>query len=430
MRASQSRWTQISREFPTAIPEPKPSLDPLAFYCVVDSRHFWGLVALVNSLRLVGHDEPVYVLDCGLATWQQHALSQDAEVVITAAEAGIHPLLGKTVLPLRRPSAVMVVVDVDVIVTGRLDALVAAAVEKPLLFPNDQTARFHTGWAKLGYGPPVKHLYVASGQFVLPLGSSLGFLQTWSEGLGRFAAEPALGARALSPEDDAFYYPDMDVLNAMIGTALPLDSYALADASTVAYWPFRGLRVLDPERLEVEASDGTRPTLLHHILDKPWNTPVAPNAYSSLMIRLLCDSDLSIRLPAARIPCALRRGIGAAARRHAISRYGFRSASVVNWASAAGWRAGTPPRFGRDIGAFDRVRTRHLPAGSISESRDGDEQWTHLSYELGRSLQSVNRASVRITWRPPHSAPIRRHTLGSITACGSSRISANRSDNT
>ena len=28
MRASQSRWTQISREFPTAIPEPKPSFLP------------------------------------------------------------------------------------------------------------------------------------------------------------------------------------------------------------------------------------------------------------------------------------------------------------------------------------------------------------------------------------------------------------------
>ena len=35
-------------------------------YCVADSRYFPGAVGLVNSLRLVGHREPILVLDTGL----------------------------------------------------------------------------------------------------------------------------------------------------------------------------------------------------------------------------------------------------------------------------------------------------------------------------------------------------------------------------
>ena len=283
----------------------------------------------------------------------------------------------------------MVVVDVDVIVTGRLDALVAAAVEKPLLFPNDQTARFHTGWAKLGYGPAGQHLYVASGQFVLPLGSSLGFLQTWSEGLGRFAAEPALGARALSPEDDAFYYPDMDVLNAMIGTALPLDSYALADASTVAYWPFRGLRRPRPRTARGGGFDGN-----------PANsTPPHPRQameHTGGAKRVLQPDDPpSMRLRSLNSPSGGEDPVRIAARvprgpPHAATpslAYGFRSASVVNWASAAGWRAGTPPRFGRDIrsvrfsknGAFARWLHSASPVTVTSSGPISATSWVGLS---------------------------------------------------
>ena len=38
----------------------------VAFYCVADERYFLGAVGLINSLRLVGHDEPIFLLDCGL----------------------------------------------------------------------------------------------------------------------------------------------------------------------------------------------------------------------------------------------------------------------------------------------------------------------------------------------------------------------------
>ena len=43
----------------------------IAFYTVTDSHHFLGVVGLVNSLRLVGHDEPVFVTDAGLTAEQR-----------------------------------------------------------------------------------------------------------------------------------------------------------------------------------------------------------------------------------------------------------------------------------------------------------------------------------------------------------------------
>ena len=41
-----------------------------AFYCVSDDRYFLGAVGLINSLRLVGHSEPIHLLDCGLTAGQ------------------------------------------------------------------------------------------------------------------------------------------------------------------------------------------------------------------------------------------------------------------------------------------------------------------------------------------------------------------------
>ena len=46
-----------------------------AFYCVADERYFLGAVGMINSLRLLGHDEPAFVLDCGLTASQRTLLS-------------------------------------------------------------------------------------------------------------------------------------------------------------------------------------------------------------------------------------------------------------------------------------------------------------------------------------------------------------------
>lgn len=295
---------------------PTDQIQRVAFYCVCDQKHFLGLVALVNSLRLQGHDDKVYVLDCGFEPWQRAVLAQEREVAVFKVGSATHPMLLKTMLPLAHPARTMILVDVDVILTGRLDSLVEQVERsgKALLFPNDRIDRFHPAWELLGFGPPTPHTYVASGQMILPVEDGGRILTLWAQGLRRLSAEPELAGSGLS-EEDAFFFPDMDVLNALIGPAIQPDSFMLADAATTAYWPFEGVRVSDLERLGVESADGSRPVLLHHILDKPWNGLVAPNAYSRLMTRLLCDRDVALRTPHRRIPFALRGGIGGGAAR-------------------------------------------------------------------------------------------------------------------
>ena len=99
-----------------------------AFYCVADERYFLGAVGLVNSLRLVGHRERIFVLDCGLDDEQRELLAPEVELV--AAPPGAPPWLRKTVAPLRRPADVAVLVDADMIVTRSLSELIERAARR------------------------------------------------------------------------------------------------------------------------------------------------------------------------------------------------------------------------------------------------------------------------------------------------------------
>ncbi len=50
---------------------------PVAFYCISSDLYFPGAVALVNSLRLVGHTEPIFLLDCGLSDAHRELLATE-----------------------------------------------------------------------------------------------------------------------------------------------------------------------------------------------------------------------------------------------------------------------------------------------------------------------------------------------------------------
>src|SRR3712207_8323109 len=80
-----------------------------AFYCVADERYFLGAVGLINSLRLVGHEEPIHLLDCGFTAEQRELLAPHVNLI--AAESETPPWLLKTVAPLRHPADVIVLID-------------------------------------------------------------------------------------------------------------------------------------------------------------------------------------------------------------------------------------------------------------------------------------------------------------------------------
>ena len=76
-----------------------------AFYCVADERYFLGAVGLINSLRLVGHTEPIFLLDCGLTAAQRELLAA-ARRAASTRPSDAPPWLLKTVAPLARPADV------------------------------------------------------------------------------------------------------------------------------------------------------------------------------------------------------------------------------------------------------------------------------------------------------------------------------------
>ncbi len=133
-----------------------------AIYCVSDSRHFLGFAALLNSLRLVGHDEPIVVMDAGL-TSEQRGLIADHATVISAPE-GVHPVLLAPIGPLEYPARVAILLDADIIVVRPLTELIAASNGGQLVaFVNNEPNhdRFFPEWSRmLGLGPLRRYPYV------------------------------------------------------------------------------------------------------------------------------------------------------------------------------------------------------------------------------------------------------------------------------
>jgi hypothetical protein len=277
-----------------------------AFYCVANSRHFLGAVALLNSLRLVGHDEPFYVLDYGLSAEERRLLDPHATIV-PAPEAS-SPRLVKWAAPLAHPAPIMVLVDADVIVTRPLSAVLeSAAAGAFVAFENDVTHRFHADWGTLlDLGEVKRRTYVNSGLLAFPESPGGELLQVVRDSQARVDIERSLLGRGTPA--DPFYYPDMDVWNAVLGARLRQDEIHIMAYRLAPHAPFQGLQLLDAATLRCAYDDGLEPVALHHVLRKPWLAATRANPYSRLLPRLLLAPDVHLRLDPGALPLRLRPG--------------------------------------------------------------------------------------------------------------------------
>src|SRR3954451_18327508 len=217
------------------------ALRPVAFYAVADERHFLGLVALLNSLRLHGHEQPLVVADCGLAAWQRDLLSPHVE--LASVEAGPSPYLLKPVLPLERPAEIMVLADVDLLVLRSLDQLLRQP-HPVVAFIDPVGHRFHCEWAELLDLPGIRRMpYLNSGFLVLKGAPGGSILRLVADRQKRVNVEQ-IRARGGRPEDP-FYYADQDVWNAVISAILPPSELGRPPADLASHPPFRELRAGD-----------------------------------------------------------------------------------------------------------------------------------------------------------------------------------------
>jgi hypothetical protein len=287
-----------------------------AFYSVADSRYFLGAVGLVNSLRLHGHSDPVYILDCGLDPPQRELLAPHATLV--PAPSGAPPWLLKTVAPLRHPAEVMVLVDADVIATRSLSELIDQAAETGVVaFVND-TDRFVPEWGELlGLGEVRRQPYLSSGLVFLAHPMEEAVLAPMAELQDQVDFDRTFW-RANEP-DYPFLFADQDVFNAILASQVPRERVVALPNRLAPNPPFRGLRPIDRAGLRWAYEDGVEPYVVHHHTAKPWLEPTYDGVYSRLLRRLLGAADAAVRVPRRQIPLRMRRGLAAYAERKRIN---------------------------------------------------------------------------------------------------------------
>jgi hypothetical protein len=289
---------------------------PVAFYCVSDDRYFLGAVGLINSLRLVGHTEPIYLLDCGLTEAQREALAPEVGLVAGPVDEAPHVL--KAIAPRQNPAEVMALIDTDMIVTRSLEPLLDEARRGKVVGGSAEMDRFCPEWATLlDLGTVEPRPYLSTGLVVI--GGSLReeLIRLVDERRDRVDFELTFWRRNVA--DYPLLHADQDLINAALAARASPEQIVVFDPRLSASPPFHGLRVVDERALRCAYEDGTEPFVVHHWLAKPWLEPTYHGVYSRLLRRLLIGDDLAIRVPESQIPLRFRTGALAYAERMRIN---------------------------------------------------------------------------------------------------------------
>jgi hypothetical protein len=277
----------------------------VAFYCVADERFFLGAIGVVNSLRLVGHTEPIHVLDCGLRPEQRARLGTEA--ILVEGPRGEPPWLLKTIAPLRHPAEVAILIDADIIVTRSLARLADLAADDGVVAFENYVDRFCPEWGELlDLGPLGREPYVSSGLVVLGGAERPRVLELLDDRQRRVDIE--LGFYGRKVAGYPFIYPEQDVLNAILMAGDDPVRTTRLENRLAPNPPFRGLRLRDLATLRCSFRDGTEPYVVHHFVRKPWLEPTYHSVYSRMLARLLLQDDVAIRVTEEEVPLRLREG--------------------------------------------------------------------------------------------------------------------------
>jgi hypothetical protein len=289
-----------------------------AFYCVCSGIYFLGAVGLINSLRLLGHSEPIFVLDRGLSPVQRQLLAPHATVV--AAPEDAEPFMLKTYLPARHPAEVMVLIDADMIVTRSLTEPIKIALDGRVVAVEHPHDRYFDEWGELlGLGSTRRHPYLSSGLVFLggPIGRQVIHLMDGAQGVVDFERTqfrtdfpdyPFIAGAPSTTAEYPFFFADQDLLNAAVAARVPPECVVALDQRLAPLPPFDGVKVVDEQAVRCALDDGTVPYVLHHYLAKPWLELTHHGPYSRLLRRLLVGPRLAVRVPEADLPLRFRTG--------------------------------------------------------------------------------------------------------------------------
>lgn len=302
----------MNQSMPTP-PSPERSTSAVTFYTVADESFFPGVVALVNSLRVCGHSERVVVGDVGLRPDQRARLEGVAEVVNIAGDLIENPLLYKPFAHMFDPQGIVVIIDSDMVVTRRLDDVLASAAAGQICLFTDETQeeRFFPEWQELFAlrCPLRRQPSLNSGFVAFNVAQWPDLLSRWWEAC---ATIPSAGTRSCGgPWAGPHWDGDQDALNALLMSEVP--AAAIETQPQYVTDLLLQVRVDDPRTLLCSRA-GQKVALLHHTgTPKPWRRQawmrVRRNAYVRLLPRLLTEPDVALRLRADDLPVWLRPGL-------------------------------------------------------------------------------------------------------------------------
>ena len=104
-----------------------------------------------------------------------------------------------------------------------------------------------------------------------------------------------------------FYYPDQDILNALLAETRP-GQVEILEHRFAPFPPFDDLRLVDAHTLACRYPDGLQPYMLHHVGRKPWLGATRVTIYSKLLPRLWFGPDVLVRLDEQQVPLRFRAG--------------------------------------------------------------------------------------------------------------------------
>ena len=280
------------------------------YFTVSDHTYFLGTVALLNSLRLTGNDDPVVVLDTGLTPPERTALEPHAVVVTIPDDRG-NPVLLKPYPHLLSASGVIVVIDSDIIVTSSLASLKELAeAGKICICPawiEDGRRRWFSEWEQtLELRAPLRREeWHHDGVVAFDTRHWPNLLERWWEVCELVPSEEITTAGA------PFNAGDADALNALLMSEISRDDLAVLPEGDEVYPGDVTIEDLETLRCAV---DGT-PSKFIHVIDrpKPWERGGwlrrGSGVYMELMRRLLFEDDVALRLKPEEVPLWLRPGV-------------------------------------------------------------------------------------------------------------------------
>ncbi len=287
-------------------------MSEVTFYIVTNRRFFIGAVGLVNSLRLMGHEQRIFIMDCGLVEHQRDVLKSECELVEPPASQAVNPQLLKPFPQLLRPQGTVVILDSDVVVTHPLDAVIETARNGQICVCADpEPERWFAEWEQIFALPcrPRHQTYVNSGFVVFSVDHYPNLLPRWWEYCQRIRSYPTTFHGA---PDSPTAQADQDALNAILMSELPEETLAIQPQETQ---PSMEQLRWDTQLLDANSLScllyGQPVTIVHPTVptkpfERQWWFDQAGSPYPALLRRLLVNGDVRMRLDHDEVPVWLR----------------------------------------------------------------------------------------------------------------------------